>query len=68
VPSDHVISVAHSTRVHDIDNTRAVELPLEFEIVSPPVHTIFMHLFTVWIMFISGLSSLFGVIQDTPIR
>jgi hypothetical protein len=34
---DHVNSVAQSICLHDVDGTRAVELPLEFEVVSPPV-------------------------------
>jgi hypothetical protein len=29
-----VSSVAHSIRLHDFDDTRAVKLPLEFEVVE----------------------------------
>ena len=35
-------SVAQSVSLHDVDDTRAVELPLEFEIVPPPEHSVFI--------------------------
>jgi hypothetical protein len=36
-----VTSVAQSACLHDVEDTRAVELLIELEIVSPPVHSVF---------------------------
>jgi hypothetical protein len=36
-----VTRVAQSACLHDVDDTRVVELPIELEIVSPPVHSVF---------------------------
>jgi hypothetical protein len=35
-----VTSVTQSFRLHDVDDIWAIELPLEFVVVSTPVHTI----------------------------
>jgi hypothetical protein len=35
-----VTSIAQSIRFYDVDNTRAAELSLKFEVVFSPVHTV----------------------------
>jgi hypothetical protein len=40
--SGHMSRVAQSIRLHDVYDRRAVKLPLEFEVVSPIVHIVFL--------------------------
>jgi hypothetical protein len=58
-----VLCVAQSIAVHDADDIWVVELPIEFEIIPAPVHTVY-YIWAIVLKTILSLPLLFTAVQQ----